>query len=63
MEKKEKAGGSMDYFWQNTTTAFQTSAAGLGVIGVCRSRCIQNGEACPIYKTCTQKNMIRDILP
>lgn len=62
MEKRGEAGGSMDYIWSNTDHANQTSMAGVGIIGVCRSRCIQNGETCPAYKTCTQKYMIRDII-
>ena len=62
MDKEEIRGGT-DWFWANTTRPAQSSMAGFGIIGVCRSECIQNGKACPIYETCMQKNMIRDILP
>lgn len=60
--RKQNTSGSMDYMWANKSAFQQTTMAGLGSIGICRSECVQNGKACPIYETCAQKNMIRNIL-
>ena len=54
-----------DGFYTNIekTTGFDTRVGTDYLYRKCRSQCIQNGKACPIYNKCSQRNEIRDILP
>lgn len=54
-----------DFFYSPPRRNYgMSSMAGLGYIQPqCRSRCIQEGEKCPIYDSCNEKyNLGRDIL-
>lgn len=61
MEQKNDTKGSFDYFFASGARSFGQTTAGTS-FGLCSSRCIQNGKACPLYETCSQKHMIRNIL-
>ena len=67
MDKKAENGSPEmgDYFYSMPERRTGMSRfAGVAVSGMqCRSRCIQEGKTCPLYKTCTQKYELREILP
>lgn len=63
MEDTSRIG---DYFYHNRNkTVFGFYGAGIsaGRVDICRSKCIQDGERCPLYNTCRDKDMLREILP
>lgn len=67
MDKKERCDSSEigDYYYVTQKRVIGVGEfVGSAALGMqCRSQCIQNGEACPLYQTCPQKYEIREILP
>lgn len=64
MEKSTEQVG--DYFYyDHGYGAYPSTMAGLQFTQQkCRSRCIQDGKACPLYQTCQQARDLRtDLLP